>query len=267
MSRVVWRSAARTASRSAASPAGELSPRVVNAAPLSPCPRPPPAWRTPALTARKPHRGLEHRAGRARTDTPRSPVPFRVGATVPSKLPKGVHLRGGGGDAGHTVRTSRKPTALAASESAARPQASMGLSADLRPDTSTPRLTDARSVLDMGLSARTRPPACLRPSGCARQGAARARASRAPARAACILGPPAIRRAPSPRASLNRTRPNLGVGATARTRSVHPQPAVARTRSVHAPPCAALGTVLTIGPAPLFPPLPGSRMSHDTITR
>jgi hypothetical protein len=35
MSRVVWRSAARTASRSAASPAGELSPRVVNAAPLS----------------------------------------------------------------------------------------------------------------------------------------------------------------------------------------------------------------------------------------
>jgi hypothetical protein len=35
MSRVVWRSAARTASRSAASPAGELSPGVVNAAPLS----------------------------------------------------------------------------------------------------------------------------------------------------------------------------------------------------------------------------------------
>jgi hypothetical protein len=35
MSRVVWRSAARAASRSAASPAGELSPGVVNAAPLS----------------------------------------------------------------------------------------------------------------------------------------------------------------------------------------------------------------------------------------
>jgi hypothetical protein len=35
MSRVVWRSAARTASRSAASPAGELSPGVVNAALLS----------------------------------------------------------------------------------------------------------------------------------------------------------------------------------------------------------------------------------------
>jgi hypothetical protein len=40
MSRVVWRSAARTASRSAASPAGELSPGVVNAAPLSAVPSP-----------------------------------------------------------------------------------------------------------------------------------------------------------------------------------------------------------------------------------
>ena len=35
MSRVVWRSAAHAACRSAASPAGEFSPRVVNAAPLS----------------------------------------------------------------------------------------------------------------------------------------------------------------------------------------------------------------------------------------
>lgn len=54
------------------------------------------------------------------------------------------------------VRTSRKPTALAAPESAARPQAAMGLFADLRSDTSTTRLTDARSVLDMGLPAGTR---------------------------------------------------------------------------------------------------------------
>jgi len=99
MSRVVWRSAAHAASRSAASQAGELSPRVVNAAPLSAVSSPtssradtcPDHWPRPRSTSRASIDG--RRCARSRLDarrgacpSPTAPSPV-VLAEAPTRVP------------------------------------------------------------------------------------------------------------------------------------------------------------------------------------